>query len=61
MAQHPSRDRLSLDSQAFVLLLSAMFASTLLWASASVVGVMEAQAKPVAIAVTPSQLQCARL
>jgi hypothetical protein len=61
MAPYPHRDRLSLDSQAFVLLLSAMFASTLLWASASLLGEVQAQAKPLAIAVVPSQLHCARL
>jgi hypothetical protein len=61
MSMHPHYSRPSLDTQAFALLLSAIFTSTLLWASASVVSEMEAQATAVATAATPSHLQCARL
>ncbi len=63
MGPHPHHDRPSLDSQAFALLLSAMLASTLLWAGASVLGETQTQASPVAMAMaaTPSHLQCARL
>ena len=65
MGMHPHHDRPSLDSHAFALLLSAMLASTLLWAGASVLGETQTQTQtqptPVAMAATPSHLQCARL
>ena len=61
MGTHPHHDRPSLDSHAFALLLSTMLASTLLWAGASVLGQTQTQPMPVAMAATPSHLQCARL
>jgi hypothetical protein len=61
MGMHPHHDRPSLDSRAFALLLSAILASTLLWVGASVTGETQTQATPVAMAATPSHLQCARL
>jgi hypothetical protein len=62
MDTHPHHDRPSMDTHAFALLLSAIFANTLLWACASVLlGDKQTQAAPVAMAATPSHLQCARL
>jgi hypothetical protein len=54
-------DHPSLDTHAFALLLSAILASTLLWAGAAVLGDPQPPPTAVATAVTPSQLQCARL
>jgi hypothetical protein len=61
MGTHPHHDRPSLDNRTFALLLSAVLANTLLWAGASMMGDMQPQAGPVAVAATPSHLQCARL
>jgi hypothetical protein len=57
---HPQPDRPSLDSHAFALLLSAIFANTLLWAGASVLS-GDKQTLPVAMAAAPSHSPCARL
>jgi hypothetical protein len=48
----------SLDSQAFTLVLSAIFTCMLTWV---VVSIDEAQARPAVIAHAPSQAGCARL
>jgi hypothetical protein len=61
MGLHPHHDRPSLDNQAFALLLCSLLSSMLLWAGVSVLAEVETQATPVAIAASPSQLQCARL
>lgn len=58
MAEHPHREHPSLDSQAFAIVLSAMFICTLLWIIGPVAG--ERAAEPVAL-VAASQLKCPHL